>query len=173
MHRYGHAEAKQWPREDRRRLLRALRQARRAREYRRIEMLLWMAEGVSLCEAARRGHVDRASVARWRERYWAERDVAALTDRPRSGRPALVPELTNERLDAILAQDPRACGYQATGWTVPLLMHHLEHCHGWRLSDRTLRQRLHDGGYRWKRPRYVFSRTAPHLAQKKGGSSAG
>ena len=35
---------------------------------------------------------------------------------------------------------------------------------------RELRRRLHEAGYRWKRPRYVYVQRAAHLAQKKGGS---
>nr|WP_237050534.1 hypothetical protein [Microvirga ossetica] len=26
---------------------------------------------------------------------------------------------------------------------------------------------MHEAGYRWKRPRYVYVERAPHLAQKK------
>jgi transposase len=36
------------------------------------------------------------------------------------------------------------------------------------VSTRTLRRRLHDAGYRWKRPRYAYAGRATHLTQKKG-----
>lgn len=158
-----------WRREDRRRLRRALSQSRLARDYRRIEVVLWIAEGQPVVEAARRGRVDRTSVYRWRERYLACRDPAALSDSPRSGRPPAAPQLTEELLADILAQDPREQGYCATGWTAPLLAQHLHRQYGVRLSERTMRRRLREFGFRWKRPRYVFSRRAPHLPQKKGG----
>ena len=58
---------------------------------------------------------------------------------------------------------------QATGWTVPLLARYLRQGHGIMVNARTLRRRLHEAGYRWKRPRYVFAERAAHLAQRKGG----
>jgi transposase len=157
-----------WP-VDRRRLERALPAAREARLYRRIEAVLLVAEGQPISEAARRVRAPRLSVRRWVERYLATQDAAALADRPRQGRPHSAPRLTPRRLVAALARDPRACGYQATSWTVPLLRHYLQRRHGITVSGRTLRRRLHEADYRWKRPRYVYAGRATHLAQKKGG----
>jgi len=136
--------------------------------YRRLEALLLVAEGSSVAEAARRCHVDRSSVHRWLAQYLARRDTMALTDRPRSGRPRRETALTPQRLAAALARDPRRCGYRATSWTVPLLAHDLAARHGIAVSARTLRRRLHEAGYRWKRPRYVYVHRAAHRAQKKG-----
>ena len=105
---------------------------------------------------------------RWLVQYRAEHVATALLDRPRSGRPRRQPRLTPQRLAAALARDPRRCGYQATSWTVPLLAHDLA-AKGLAVSAQTLRRRLHEAGYRWKRPRYVYVARAAHLAQKKGG----
>lgn len=127
-----------------------------------------VAEGHSISEAARRVRTARLSVQRWVARYLADHDAAALADRTRSGRPRAAPSLTRPRLAAALTRDPRACGYRATSWTVPLLAHHLGRRHGVSVSGRTLRRRLHEAGYRWKRPRYVYAGRATHLAQKKG-----
>ena len=153
---------------DRKRLAAALEAAREARVYRRVEALLLVAEGQSVAEAARRCHVDRSSVHRWLGQYGARRDATALADRPRSGRPRRSGRLTPRRLAAVLARDPRRCGYQATSWTVPLLAHYLAARDGIAISARTLRRRLHAAGYRWKRPRYVYAGRAAHLAQEKG-----
>jgi transposase len=60
----------------------------------------------------------------------------------------------------------------ATTWTVPLLTAHLGQVHGCMVSERTLRRRLHEYGWRWKRPRYVYHERAAHVAQKKGRLSA-
>jgi transposase len=153
---------------DRKRLAAALEAAREARVYRRVEALLLVAEGQTVAEAARRCHADRSSVHRWLARYGAGRDATALADRPRSGRPRQGSRLTPRRLAAVLARDPRRCGYQATSWTVPLLAHYLAAQDGITISARTLRRRLHAAGYRWKRPRYVYAGRAAHLAQKRG-----
>lgn len=159
-------------RADCRRLLRALGAAARVREYRRLEAVLLVAEGCAVSEAARRVRVARASVHRWVAAYRRTRDAAALADRPRPGRRRGTPELTPERVAAVFAQDPRVFGYRATTWTVALLGAHLREHVGCALSARTLRRRLHEWGYRWKRPRYTYAQRAPHLGQKKGLSSA-
>src|SRR3954469_14039371 len=153
---------------DRKRLTAALAGAREARVYRRLEALLLVAEGHSVAEAARRCRVNRSSVHRWLVQYRAEHEATALIDRPRGGPPRLHHTLTPRRLAAALARDPRRCGYQATSWTVPLLAHDLATQEGIAISARTLRRRLHEAGYRWKRPRYVYAGRATHLAQKKG-----
>jgi len=77
--------------------------------------------------------------------------------------------LTPERLTAVLAADPRALGYRATTWTAPLLAHHLRAREGLALSERTVRRRLREHRYRWKRPRHVYHGRAAHVGQKKGG----
>jgi transposase len=153
---------------DRRRLERALSVAREAQLYRRIEAVLLVAEGQPISEAARRVRATRFSVRGWVERYLATCDAAALADRPRHGRPHSAPRLTSRLLTAALSRDPRGCGYQATSWTVPLLRHYLQQRHGITIGARTLRRRLHEADYRWKRPRYVYAGRAAHLAQKKG-----
>jgi transposase len=153
---------------DRRRLMRAIPAAREARLYRRIEAVLLVAEGQPISEVARRVRATRLSVRSWVERYLATHDAATLADRPRRGRPHSAPRLTPRRLAAALTRDPRGCGYQATSWTVPLLRHYLQQRHGITIGARTLRRRLHEADYRWKRPRYVYAGRAVHLAQKKG-----
>jgi transposase len=153
---------------DRKRLAAALEAASEARVYRRVEALLLVAEGQTVAEAARRCHADRSSVHRWLGQYGAGQDATALADRPRCGRPRQSSRLTPRRLARVLARDPRRCGYQATSWTVPLLAHDLATQEGIAISARTLRRRLHEAGYRWKRPRYVYAGRATHLAQKTG-----
>ena len=160
--------AKRFASADRRRLERALLAAREARLYRRIEAVLLVAEGQPISEAARRVRAARLSVRRWVERYLAGHDAATLADQPRRGRPRSAPRLTPRRLAAALARDPRRCGYRATTWTVPLLGHYLRRRYGIAVSARTLRRRLHEARYRWKRPRYIYAGRAAHLAQKKG-----
>jgi transposase len=169
MRRHTKSAAQWFSPTDRRRLERALSTVREARLYRRIEAVLLVAEGQPISDAAQRVRATRLSVRRWVERYLAAHDAAALADRPRHGRPHSAPRLTPCRLAAALAHDPRGYGYQATSWTVPLLRQYLQRRHGIAISTRTLRRRLHEADYRWKRPRYVYAGRAVHLAQKKGG----
>lgn len=159
-------------RADCRRLLRALAATPLARVYRRLEAVLLVAEGYPVSEAARRVRVARASVHRWVGMYLRTHDPAVLSDRPRRGRGRAAPALTADVIAATLARDPRALGYRATTWTVPLLVGYFAEHGGIAVSARTLRRRLHELGYRWKRPRYTYAGRAAHLGQKKGLSSA-
>ena len=155
---------------DRRRLVRALRGASDARVYRRLAAVLAVADGRSVAESARQFRVDRTTVHRWVAVYVATRDPGALTDGKRSGRPPSG-AISAPRLAAILRRDPRRYGYRATTWTVDLLATYCAERLGCPITPRTLRRRLHQHGFRWKRPRYTYSERASHLAQKKGLSA--
>jgi transposase len=157
---------------DRRRLAKAMSSASDLHLFQRAQAVLRVAEGYTIAEAAYLAGVDRTSVYRWTQRYLAARNIQDLADAPRSGRPRMAPVLTKELLDQVLARDPRQDGYQATSWTVPLLATHLRRHYQCSLSEDTLRRRLHDYEYRWKRPRYVFHQRDPNVTQKKGPSTA-
>jgi transposase len=139
--------------------------------YRRIAAVLAVAEGQPLSVVAQQARSARSSVQQWVERYLAQRDPAALGDAPRPGRPRRQ-ALTTRRLVRLLARDPRTLGYQATTWTAALLTAYCAERYQCQVHPRTMRRRLHELGYRWKRPRYRFVHRAPHLAQKKGLSDA-
>ena len=153
---------------DRGRLARSLAVAREAALYRRLEGVLLVAEGVAVSEAARRARAARVSVQRWVARYLRARDPQALADRTRPGRPRVAVAVTPEWLATLLATDPRTLGYRATTWTAPLLAAHLRTREGVAVSERTVRRRLRERRYRWKRPRHVYRDRAAHVAQKKG-----
>jgi transposase len=155
---------------DRRRLVRALRGASDARVYRRLAAVLAVADGRSVAESARQFRVDRTTVHRWVATYVATRDPNALADAERRGRPPSA-DISTRRLAAILHRDPRRCGYRATTWTVELLATYCAERLGRPITPRTLRRRLHQHGFRWKRPRYTYRERAGHLAQKKGLSA--
>jgi transposase len=157
---------------DRHRLAEALRQIREARLFRRVQAVLHVAQGHSVTEAACWAGVDRASVHRWVALYALRHAVEDLDDQPRAGRPRQAEELDAEWLAEVLAQDPRPLGYQATTWTVPLLQTYWREEYGGVLSYDTLRRRLHEHGWRWKRPRYVYAAREAPVAQNKGPLSA-
>jgi transposase len=157
---------------DRRRLAQAMSSASGLHLFQRVQAVLRVAEGYTMAEAAHLAGVDRTSVYRWTQRYLVSRNAQDLADEPRSGRPRLAPVLTEKRLARILSQDPRQEGYQATTWTAPLLATHLRQHYECSLSEDTLRRRLHEYEYRWKRPRYVLHERDPQIAQKKGRLSA-
>jgi transposase len=164
------SRAGDFTRADRRRLERALAQARDVRLYRRLQGVLAVAEGEAVQEAARRARAGRVSIWRWVERYLQRHLPEDLVEGERPGRPRLAPQLSSETLAQVLSSDPRQYGYDTNGWTVPLLTAHFA-AQGIRLSEHTVRRRLHAARFRWKRPRYVYSERAEHVGAKKGGSS--
>jgi transposase len=172
MTEHGDRYASEFTGHDRRRLRQAMQRAVSARLFRRLQAVLRVAEGESIAQAARGAGVDRSTVPRWVQRYQQSRRVEDLADVPSSGRPPQADELDEALLAQVLAEDPHEHGLLATTWTVPLLTAHLGQAHGCVVSERTLRRRLHEYGWRWKRPRYVYHERAPHVAQKKGRLSA-
>lgn len=156
---------------DRRRLAERLKQTSEVRLFRRVQAVLRVAEGEPLSAAAQRLHLSRRSVHRWVKIYLRRHQTEDLLDAPRTGRPRAVDGL-EARLAELLAQDPRRLGYRATTWTAALLTAHLTKECGCPLSERTLRRRLHEDGWRWKRPRYIFSEREAAVGQKKRASAA-
>lgn len=153
--------------QDRRRLAEALARASDVRLFRRLQALLWVAEGESVRAAAQRAGVDRSTLFRWLQTYLVRRCPDDLGDAARPGRPREADDLDDKLLNEVLAQDPRTLGYRATSWTVPLLATHLRQECGCPVSERTLRRRLHEYRWRWKRLRYMYCAREPHVAQKK------
>jgi transposase len=153
---------------DRRRLAKALSQATDVLTYRRVQAVLLVAQGWSINEVADLSGTDVSTVYRWVERYLRHRQVADLADSPRSGRPPSAPKITASRIERELARDPLKLGYNATTWTVPLLATQLSQRFNCPITPATLRRRMKQIALSWKRPRYVYSEKAPHVAQKKG-----
>ncbi|HEY3111207.1 MAG TPA: helix-turn-helix domain-containing protein [Chloroflexota bacterium] len=104
---------------------------------------------------------------------WRRAGLAGLAERRWRGGPA--PRLAGAGealLTALLAQDPQARGWHATGWTVPLLRTELARA-GFAVGERMIRRALHGLGWGWKRPKYVLGRPDPAHAAKKGRSWSG
>ena len=79
-----------------------------------------------------------------------------LVDRRGGNRPTLWDEDLEAALVATLHRRPTHFGYQALEWTIPLLQEHLENRGGQSVSATSIRRRLHELNYVWKRPRYVL-----------------
>src|SRR4051812_23643046 len=154
------------------RLKKALHGATEARDFRRLQAVLLVAQGRPVAEVAQIACASIRSVYGWLRRYLRDHRVEDLTERPRSGRPSVAETVTDECIRRELARSPMALGYSTTTWTVKTLADHLSRSHGRRITERTLRRRMADMGLCWKRPRYVYSTKAPPRAQKKGLSCA-
>ena len=143
----------------RRRLERELAVAREAVFFRRVFALLEIDAGRPLEEVACQLRVSARSVYRWIERYRTHASLEGLRRQPGQGRPLRWDERLEALLPAVLARCPQDFGYLATGWTIPLLQQVLAQGRPDEstLSEDTLRRRLHERGYVWKRFRYVLA----------------
>jgi transposase len=157
---------------DERRLKKALKRAVDKRTFQRVQAVLLVAQGRAIPEVALIAGVSLQAVYNWVTLYLASRQVAALKDALRSGRPRIAPLITAARILREVRRNPLRLGYRTTVWTVPLLTHHLSRLYQCNLSSYTLRRRMKALGLRCKRPRYVYEEKEPHLAQKKGLSCA-
>lgn len=169
MERHG---LKQLTASERRKLEETAHDTRDVRVFRRTMAILRIDDGDHPEAVADGLGVSQMSVYRWIGRYNKERSADGLADRPRSGRPAALAAISEEEFDQLLGQSPLSLGYSACAWTVPLLRGHIERTYGIKVSEETIRRRLHRQEYRWKRPRYVYIETDPNKGQKKGDSYA-
>src|SRR5262245_38781203 len=81
-----------------------------AKEYCRVQALLWLAAGEPVDRSARVLSVGRRTVYSWAERFEARRGLdllARLADGPRSGRPPTAVGIIDPLLAAVIDQDPR------------------------------------------------------------------
>lgn len=153
---------------DRRRLSRALSGCDNSREYRRVQALWLLAKGYGIKTVMGICRCSRRSIYNWLKQYGRRHQVQALQEAPRSGRPRQAPILTRGRILWELKHKPWHLGYSTTVWTVALLARQLSQRYGCQITPWTLRRRLHQARLRWKRPRHIYCRQEPHVAQKKG-----
>ncbi len=136
------------------------------RYFRALQALLRFSNGAEVGVVAEEAGVTPQMTWVWRQAYVAAfGDERVLLPVPPPGASPLTGPSQNAQIESILQEDPQALGYQATGWTVPLLEVHLEGV-GICLSQRTIRRRLKSLGYVWKRPSYVLAYPDPNWKAK-------
>jgi len=146
-----------------------------AKQYCRIQALLWLAAGEPPDRIADLLDVSRRTIYYWAERF-RERPELDLPDRladaPRSGRPPTACGVIDPLLAAVIDQDPRKLGYQSTGWTNALLRRYLRDVHHVAVSRKSVSLALARLGIRWKRPRHQLALRPQTWRQSKGGLNA-
>ena len=99
---------------DRQRLRKALTRVRGARPFRRIQALLWLAEGRSISEVARLARSSRGSIYNWCAAYQQAgrgcKLAALLEEKPRSGRPRQRRSRARPKNTPVLIRSPRGWG---------------------------------------------------------------
>jgi transposase len=152
------------------RLRRAWRTTDDAALCRRIAAVLDVDGGEPMARVAERFGISRRSVSNWIDRVAEGTGPEVLIDRPRSGRPRIWTGEIQDLVRECLKWQPDSLGYQAVGWTVPLLQDLLSEWKGVVVSADTVRRHLHQLGDTWKRPRYVLD-PDPEREKKSPNSS--
>jgi transposase len=143
-----------------------------AKERCRAQALLGIADGSDVGAVAELLQVSRQTVYNWLSRFRgrAELDLRArLLDAPRIGRPRTASGTIDERVAAVIDDDPRNFCYHATVWTAPLLSRYLHDHHGIEVSERTVGRAIDRLGIVWKRPRHELNLRPKTWRQSKGG----
>jgi transposase len=135
------------------------------RRWKRYRAVLLRGEGLTVAAVASTLQCSEASVYAWTAQ-WQTASAAGLREGDHGGGQIKLGAVGEAVLTERLGEDPQTRGYQATGWTVPLLRAELAHV-GVVVGERTIRRALHRLGYRWKRPQYVLGRPDPAYAEKR------
>src|SRR5437763_15268295 len=89
---------------------------RAARQVLRAYALLWLDDGESVPEVARRLGVTRQTVYNWMGRFQRRASLALtsrLMDAPRRGRPCTASGIIDPLIDAVIETDPRELDYRS------------------------------------------------------------
>jgi transposase len=162
----------EWTPSQRRRLEQELSCTRDAGMLRRLLALIHVGQGQSISEVARWLQVDRRSIYRWLGRFTDAGKAEALEDHRGRGRRRIWSDELASLLQTALAQSPRQLGYPANTWTVSVLHAFLAvYLPEQEISLWTVRRRLKEMGYVWKRFRYVLA-PDPEAEKKTPNSGA-
>jgi transposase len=104
---------------------------------------------------------------KWLSAY-QEQGVLGLQNTPPPGRPPIQGADLGYQLESILSHPPSHYGYLEAGWTVDMIRDHFRQ-HDLTVSDATVRRRLKDGGWVYKRCAKTVPHKAPSAEQKKNG----
>ena len=75
--------------------------------------------------------VSKQTVLNWRAAWLRHREIQALIDRERSGRPRDWTEDRERLLEALLERSPAQFGFSAMSWTSQLLSNQIARASGW------------------------------------------
>jgi transposase len=132
----------------------------------RALMVLWRAEGHSTLEIAARLGCHRETITPWVERY-RQHGIAGLADPPRPGRPRHLDPDTMQAVEAALEQGPAEPECPAARWTLARLRTQFLSRARQAFGRETLRRRLHEAGFRWRRPRLWAHSEDPESFEKQ------
>jgi putative transposase len=126
----------------------------------RAHIILLLADGHTWATICGMLYCSSRTVARWKERF-AQEGIDGLLDRPRGAPRRLAACWARVVLDWVRHSTPRAFGLLRSRWCCETLALLLWQAYGVLTSRETVRRRLREADYVWRRPRPVLRRTDP------------
>jgi transposase len=147
---------------------RAKARSERIDVVKKAKAILAVAGGRSLTEAGKQAEMSREGVSQLVERF-NQRGLGVLLIAPGRGRkPTYTPE-QQARILAEMQREPDRKEDQTATWSLTLLQRALRKSDLPRISRETIREVLHDAGYRYLRTR-TWCRTGSALRVRKSGT---
>lgn len=119
----------------------ALARAESGRLLHRLDCVLLVAEGRSLCEVADWFDVDRRTIQRWVHAAYSE-GIDGLVEHHNGGRPSKLTSEQEQSIWLVLQASPNAYGYSDRQWTGKRLALHLDKHHAVTMSVRTCQRMI-------------------------------
>lgn len=154
-----------------RRRLQQLSQSKDRFIARKAIAILELAQGATCAKVAETLGITTRTLRNWTRSFLSQDLRLALRDHRagKSGRPRKWNRRCQHLFEDAVARQPNELGYQAVVWTAELLAIHIEKRAGVRLCSESVRHRLREQNYVWKRPKYQF--ITDTQKRKKNGDS--
>ena len=143
-----------------------IRSTNRKRYYRRAQVVLFVAQGHYLTEAAQVFGLSYTCVRDCIRRY-RKRGVESFVDLPRCGRPRKIKDEHSAYMESCLERSPRALGWSEYGWNCGVLRKELERKFGLKVVTSAVWRVLAKRRYRFRRPKLHIGSPDPEYAHKK------
>jgi len=134
---------------------------------RRARGVLLFAEGKQypyICEAL---GVSKEGLRLWLRSYEAN-GIAGLLDQRRPGRPRVKSKQIEEAVEEIIHRPPTDMGFDRSTWSLEAMVEYIFKSRGIQVGMQTVRDVLHEMGYRWRRAKHSVTSPDPDYVSKKG-----
>ena len=131
--------------------------------------VLWLSSQGKTAPAISREVGLHANIVRERiHRFNREGLEAALSDRPRSGRPAVYPERMRGEIISVARTAPKALGVEMCHWTLEQLQYYVNEQKGIPIGYRQIQRILKAEHINWRKSRPWLKSEDPDFAEKRG-----
>lgn len=117
-----------------------------------------------ICEAL---GVSKEGLRLWLRSY-EKGGIAGLLDQPRPGRPRVKSKEIEEAVEELIHRPPTDFGFDRSTWSLEAMVEYIFNSRGLAVGVQTVRDVLHEMGYRWRRAKHSVTSPDPDYQEKKG-----